>query len=73
MELLCQDLFLSHIADNMIGTHFVRGISGGQRKRGVEICSELIVATSLLMLDEPTSGLDGSIKLCIKRLARKVY
>ena len=51
---------LSHVADNAIGTVFVRGLSGGQRKR-VEVCSELISPHAILMLDEPTSGLDGAI------------
>jgi ABC-type multidrug transport system ATPase subunit len=56
---------LSSVADNMIGTIFVRGLSGGEKKR-VEICSELIscvtaVEPAILLLDEPTSGLDGSI------------
>jgi ABC-type multidrug transport system ATPase subunit len=56
---------LSSVADNLIGTIFVRGLSGGEKKR-VEICSELIscvtaVEPAVLLLDEPTSGLDGSV------------
>lgn len=46
------------MADKMIGTMFKRILSGGQRKR-VEVCSELIAPSSLLLLDEPLSGLDG--------------
>ena len=32
---------LSHVADNAIGTIFVRGLSGGQKKR-VEVCTGII-------------------------------
>ena len=35
---LLESFGLSHVADNPIGTVFVRGLSGGQRKR-VEVCS----------------------------------
>jgi len=57
---LLKSFGLDHIADNAIGTVFVRGLSGGQRKR-VEVCSELIAPHTVLLLDEPTSGLDGAI------------
>ena len=53
-------LGLKEVADDKIGTPFIRGLSGGQKKR-VEIGAELIAAPSLLFLDEPTSGLDASI------------
>ena len=35
---LLNNFGLSHVADNPIGTVFIRGLSGGQRKR-VEVCS----------------------------------
>lgn len=52
---LLKSFGIDHVADTLIGTAFFRGISGGQRKR-VEVCSELICPTSVLLLDEPTSG-----------------
>lgn len=48
--------------DTMIGGSFVRGVSGGERKR-VSIGNEIIINPSLLFLDEPTSGLDSTTAL----------
>lgn len=60
VDSLLQKFGLAHVMNNPIGTVFVRGLSGGQRKR-VEVCSELVAPPAVLMLDEPTSGLDGAI------------
>ena len=48
---LLEVLGLTEVADNTIGTTFVRGISGGQKKR-VDIGTELVAAPKLLFLDE---------------------
>ena len=45
------DLGLTEVAHTYIGNFFVRGISGGQRKR-VGIGCELVVSPTLLFLDE---------------------
>jgi len=50
------DLGLESCADTKIGTEFVRGVSGGERKRTC-IGMELVLSPKILFLDEPTTGL----------------
>ncbi|GMJ14766.1 Arabidopsis thaliana ATP-binding cassette G22, ATP-binding cassette G22 [Hibiscus trionum] len=57
-----RELGLERCQDTMIGGSFVRGVSGGERKR-VCIGNEIIINPSLLFLDEPTSGLDSTTAL----------
>ncbi|KAG1333886.1 ABC transporter G family member 22 [Cocos nucifera] len=61
MEII-HELGLERCQDTMIGGSFVRGVSGGERKR-VCIGNEIIINPSLLFLDEPTSGLDSTTAL----------
>lgn len=49
---------LKDCADTLIGGEFVKGISGGERRR-VSICIQLLNDPKILLLDEPTSGLDS--------------
>ncbi|KAL1533798.1 ABC transporter G member 25 [Salvia divinorum] len=58
-EAAIAELGLAPCADTIIGNSFVRGVSGGERKR-VSIAHEMLVDPSLLILDEPTSGLDAT-------------
>ncbi|KAF2291257.1 hypothetical protein GH714_021050 [Hevea brasiliensis] len=53
--------------NTVIGGKFVRGISGGERKR-VCIGHEILLNPSLLLLDEPTSGLDSTTALRIVQI-----
>ncbi|KAL5217469.1 hypothetical protein ABZP36_018153 [Zizania latifolia] len=65
------ELGLERCQDTMIGGSFVRGVSGGERKR-VCIGNEIIINPSLLFLDEPTSGLDSTTALRIVQLLHDI-
>ena len=71
VDLLLAILDLSEVADNPIGTLFVRGLSDGQKKL-VEIGTELIAAPPILFLDEPTSGLDAFIAYDVMKYIRDI-
>ncbi|XP_073275195.1 ABC transporter G family member 25-like [Primulina huaijiensis] len=58
-ESVITELGLSKCENTIIGNSFIRGISGGERKR-VSIAHEMLIDPSLLILDEPTSGLDAT-------------
>ncbi|WJZ92568.1 hypothetical protein VitviT2T_011555 [Vitis vinifera] len=65
------ELGLDRCQDTMIGGSFVRGVSGGERKR-VSIGNEIIINPSLLFLDEPTSGLDSTTALRIVQMLHDI-
>nr|XP_009383524.1 PREDICTED: ABC transporter G family member 25-like [Musa acuminata subsp. malaccensis] len=73
-EAVMSELGLCKCADTPVGSPFVRGISGGERKR-VSIGHEMLLNPSLLVLDEPTSGLDSTaaswLVATLSGLARK--
>lgn len=58
-ESVISELGLQKCENTIIGNTFMRGVSGGERKR-VSIAHEMLVNPSLLILDEPTSGLDST-------------
>lgn len=68
---IIQDLGLEDCANTKIGTEFLRGVSGGERKR-CSIGMELITSPSLLFLDEPTTGLDSNTANCIITLLHRL-
>ncbi|XP_018813463.1 ABC transporter G family member 26 isoform X1 [Juglans regia] len=59
VEMIVKELGLERCRHTRIGGGFVKGISGGERKR-TSIGHEILVDPSLLLLDEPTSGLDST-------------
>ncbi|NWJ00364.1 ABCG5 protein, partial [Crypturellus undulatus] len=58
VEAVMAELSLSHIADQIIGSHIFVGISGGERRR-VSIAAQLLQDPKVMLLDEPTTGLDS--------------
>ncbi|KAK7148160.1 hypothetical protein R3I93_012470 [Phoxinus phoxinus] len=71
VDSVIQELGLTDCADTKIGTMFLRGVSGGEKKR-CSIGMELITAPSLLFLDEPTTGLDANTANSIMELLQKL-
>ncbi|XP_022886614.1 ABC transporter G family member 26 isoform X2 [Olea europaea var. sylvestris] len=59
VEMIVRELGLERCRHTRIGGGFVKGVSGGERKR-TSIGYEILVDPSLLFLDEPTSGLDST-------------
>jgi len=64
-------LCVQRCQDTIIGGSFIRGVSGGERKR-VCIGNEILINPSLLFLDEPTSGLDSTTALRIVQLLHDI-
>ncbi|XP_022766301.1 ABC transporter G family member 22-like [Durio zibethinus] len=65
------DLGLERCQNTVVGSTFLRGISGGERKR-VCIANEILLNPSLLFLDEPTSGLDSTTALRIVQMLHNI-
>ncbi|ODV84095.1 hypothetical protein CANARDRAFT_9087 [[Candida] arabinofermentans NRRL YB-2248] len=53
---------LKHVEKTLVGDDFVRGISGGQRKR-VSIAEAMVTRASVFCFDNATRGLDASTAL----------
>ncbi|ODV83954.1 hypothetical protein CANARDRAFT_202053 [[Candida] arabinofermentans NRRL YB-2248] len=53
---------LKHVEKTLVGNDFVRGISGGQRKR-VSIAEAMVTRASVYCFDNATRGLDASTAL----------
>nr|XP_014339632.1 PREDICTED: ATP-binding cassette sub-family G member 2-like [Latimeria chalumnae] len=55
-----------------VGTEFIRGVSGGERRR-TSIGMELITEPPVLFLDEPTTGLDASTANAVLTLLKRYH
>ncbi|XP_055475013.1 ATP-binding cassette sub-family G member 8 isoform X2 [Psammomys obesus] len=58
VEEVIAELRLRQCANTRVGNTYVRGVSGGERRR-VSIGVQLLWNPGILILDEPTSGLDS--------------
>jgi len=67
-EMLLRMLNMSHVSGTLVGDEFVRGVSGGERKR-VSIAEMMSTGAPVQCWDNPTRGLDASTALdCVKSL-----
>ena len=57
-DAVMHQLSLKGCADTLIGSEFVKGVSGGEKRR-VSIGVQILTNPSVIFLDEPTSGLDA--------------
>lgn len=62
-------LGIGHTADTIVGDAFVRGVSGGERKR-VSLAEVLAAAPAVVCWDNPLRGLDSSSALAFLRLVK---
>ncbi|CAI4757933.1 BHH_G0048390.mRNA.1.CDS.1 [Saccharomyces cerevisiae] len=68
---LIRSLGLKHCENNIIGNEFVKGISGGEKRR-VTMGVQLLNDPPILLLDEPTSGLDSFTSATILEILEKL-
>lgn len=58
-EILLKMLNISRVSETLVGDEFVRGVSGGERKR-VSIAEMMSTGAPVQCWDNPTRGLDAS-------------
>ncbi|KAJ0044868.1 hypothetical protein Pint_03756 [Pistacia integerrima] len=71
VEMIVKELGLERCRQTRVGGGFVKGVSGGERKR-TSIGYEILVDPSLLLLDEPTSGLDSTSANKLLQILEKI-
>jgi ATP-binding cassette subfamily G (WHITE) protein 2 (SNQ2) len=69
-ELILNSLSIAHTSDTIIGNEFLRGISGGERKR-VSLAEVLASTAPVQCWDNSTRGLDASNALDFAKVLRK--
>jgi ATP-binding cassette subfamily G (WHITE) protein 2 (SNQ2) len=69
IDLMLKMFNIEHTKNTIVGNPFVRGISGGERKR-VSIAETMITGASLISWDNSTRGLDASTAVDYARSLR---
>mmetsp|Transcript_13167 Transcript_13167/g.11151 ORF Transcript_13167/g.11151 Transcript_13167/m.11151 type:complete len:104 (-) Transcript_13167:1260-1571(-) len=65
---MVSEMGLTRCQNTLIGGGFVKGLSGGEKKR-TSIANELVSEPSVIFLDEPTTGLDSyASEVIVKKL-----
>ncbi|OJJ38758.1 hypothetical protein ASPWEDRAFT_48910 [Aspergillus wentii DTO 134E9] len=67
---LAQLVGLGHVLNTKVGDAYVRGVSGGERRR-VSLAEALATCAKLICLDNPTNGLDSSTALEFMEMMRE--
>lgn len=68
-EFLLKSMGISHTNDTKVGNEFIRGVSGGERKR-VSILEVLATRSAVTCWDNSTRGLDASSALAYTKAIR---
>ncbi|TVY42933.1 Brefeldin A resistance protein [Lachnellula subtilissima] len=71
VDFLLKSLGIPHTRDTKVGNEFVRGVSGGERKR-VSILETLATRASVFCWDNSTRGLDASTALEYTKAIRAI-
>jgi ABC-type multidrug transport system ATPase subunit len=62
ISMLLKMFNIEHTANTIVGNHFIRGVSGGEKRR-VSIAEMMITSATVLAWDNSTRGLDASTAL----------
>ncbi|KAJ5215363.1 ABC transporter [Penicillium cinerascens] len=70
VQYLAQLVGLSKVLNTKVGDAYIRGVSGGERRR-VSLAEALATCARLICLDNPTNGLDSSTALEFMEMMRE--
>lgn len=68
-EMFARVFGISHVLDTLVGNEYIRGVSGGERKR-ISIVESLAANSSVVAWDNSTRGLDAASALDYARSLR---
>ena len=69
LEVFARVFGISHVLESLVGNEYIRGVSGGERKR-ISIIESLATNSSVVAWDNSTRGLDASSALDYARSLR---